>query len=260
MKIAVLKISGKALDNFFNNNDWNVHLKKLRTIYDGIVIVHGAGKNISEWSKALGHEVKFINGQRVTTKEIMDVVAAVQNGMLNSKIVSALNTIGIKSIGLSGIDHGSFIAKTFNENLGYVGIPKLVDSIEWIYDLLKKKAVPVFSSICRDSQGNLINVNADIFTEVLSSSLRADSVFFLSDVDGVIINGTVQRHINESEIKQGILKGEITEGMIPKLNSCMELLNKGINKVWIGSTIWGNIFENVSGSKQNGTWIVQSSL
>lgn len=260
MKIAVIKISGKALDIFFDNNNWNFQLNRLKTIYDGVVIVHGAGKNISEWSEALGHKVKFINGQRVTTKEVMDVVAAVQSGIMNSKIVSNLNTVGIKSIGLTGIDHGSFIAKTFDKNLGYVGIPEVVDSIEWVFDLLKKKIIPVFSSICRDSEGNLINVNADIFTEVISTALKADSVFFLSDIAGVILNGAYQQHINESEIKMGIQTGEIKDGMIPKLKSCLELLNQGINKVWIGTTIWESIFENVSGSKQNGTWIVQSSI
>lgn len=260
MKIAVLKISGKALDTFFANTNWNNQFDKLRKIYDGIVIVHGAGKNITDWSMALGHEVKFINGQRVTTKEVMDVVAAVQSGMLNSKIVSNLNTMGIKAIGLTGIDHGSFIAKQVDENLGYVGVPELIDSIDWIYELLKKKIVPVFSSICRDNKGNLINVNADIFTEVLAAALKADSVFFLSDIDGVILNGEIQNLINEHEIENGIQNGEIKDGMIPKLSSCVELLNKGINKVWIGSTIWENIFENVSNGKQNGTWIVQSSI
>ncbi|MFA3783686.1 acetylglutamate kinase [Melioribacteraceae bacterium 4301-Me] len=259
MKIAVLKISGKSLETFFDSNRWETPLKKLRMVYDGIVIVHGAGKNITEWSKALGHEVKFINGQRVTSKEVMDVVAAVQSGLLNSKIVSKLNSIGIKAIGLTGIDRGSFVAKIIDKNLGYVGIPELVKPIDWIYDLLNEKVVPVFSSICRDKEGNLINVNADIFTEVLSTSLKAESVFFLSDINGVIINGAVQKYINEREIIEGISNGEITEGMIPKLNSCVELLNKGIKKVWIGSTNLESIFESVSNDQQVGTWIVQSS-
>lgn len=259
MKIAVLKISGKAIDVFFNSEIWKHSINKLKNEYGGVLIVHGAGSNISQWSEALGHEVKFIDGQRVTTKEVMDVVAAVQTGVLNSKIVSRLNSFGLKAIGLTGIDRGSFIAEVKNEKLGYVGVPKQVDSVQWIKDLMKDDVIPVFSSICRDKEGNLINVNADIFTEVISTSLKAESVFFLSDVNGVVLKGSVQKSINDHQILEGIINGEITEGMIPKLNSCVELLNKGINKVWIGSTNLESIFESVSGSQATGTWIVQAS-
>ncbi len=259
MKLAVLKISGKSLETFFENNRWEAPLKKLRMVYDGVIIVHGAGKNITEWSKALGYEVKFVDGQRVTSKEVMDVVAAVQSGMLNTKMVSKLNSIGIKAIGLTGIDRGSFVAKVVDEKLGYVGVPEQVKPIDWIYNLINEKVVPVFSSICCDKDGNLINVNADIFTEVLAASLNAESVFFLSDINGVVINGSVQGYINDREILEGIINGEITDGMIPKLNSCVELLNKGIKKIWIGSSNLESIFENASNNQQAGTWIVQSS-
>jgi acetylglutamate kinase len=259
MKIAVLKISGKAIDSFFESDVWKSPLKKLRMVYDGVVIVHGGGKSITEWSKAMGHEVKFVGGQRVTSKEVMDVVAAVQTGILNSKIVSNLNSMGIKAAGLTGIDRGSFVVKDVNKELGYVGIPEQSGPIDWLHDMLDEKVVPVFSSMCRDEKGNLINVNADIFTEIISTSLAAESVFFLSDVCGVIINGSIQKYINDKEILEGINNGEITDGMIPKLNSCIELLNKGIKKIWIGSTNLESIFENVASGQETGTWIVQSS-
>lgn len=259
MKIAVLKISGKAVDVFFNSEIWKHSINKLNNEYGGVLIVHGAGSNISQWSEALGYEVKFVDGQRVTSREVMDVVAAVQTGILNSKIVSRLNSFGMKAMGLTGIDRGSFIAEVANEKLGYVGVPKQVDSVEWIKDLMKQNVIPVFSSICRDKEGNLINVNADIFTEVVSTALKAESVFFLSDVNGVVLKGSVQKKINNLQILEGIHSGEITAGMIPKLNSCVELLNKGINKVWIGSTNLESIFENVPNSKSAGTWIVQAS-
>jgi acetylglutamate kinase len=258
MKIAVLKISGKAIDDFFNGLSWKESLNEIKKFYDGMVIVHGAGNDISKWSIALGHEVKFKNGQRVTSKEVMDVVAAVQSGILNSKIVSRLNSFGLEAVGFSGIDRGSFIAEVVDEEMGFVGVPSQVGSIEWIHDLLREEVIPVFSSICRDVDGNLINVNADIFTEVLSTAIIAESVFFMSDVSGVILRGKIQRRVSNQEILDGIFNGEITEGMIPKLNSCIELLNKGIKKIWIGSVLENKTFANLN-DHSSGTWIIQSS-
>ena len=258
MKIAIIKISGKALNELFSSDNWVMSLKKLNQSYDGLVIVHGAGKDISEWSKALGHEVKFIEGQRVTSEGIMEVVAAVQSGVLNSKIVSRLISSGLNAAGFTGIDHGSFIASNVNKELGFVGIPKQVKSVKWVNDLLNNKVIPVFSSVCRDAEGNLMNVNADIFTEVLAASLKAESVFFVSDVQGVMLKGNYQSKLGAREILKGINEGDITDGMIPKMNSCLDLLDKGINKVWIGS----KIFEDFISEKKisGGTWIVQSTI
>lgn len=258
MVTAILKISGKALEHFLKSDSWEKTIKKLLEKYDGLVIVHGAGKGISEWSQALGHEAKFIDGQRVTTKEVMDVVAAVQAGLINSQIVARLNSLNISATGLSGIDRKSFIAETTDERLGFVGKPKQVLDVNWIFNLLKEDVVPVFSSLSMDKNGNLINVNADIFTEVLAASINAESVFFMSDVNGIILKGNVVGTINAKEIIDGITNGDITDGMIPKLKSCIELLDKGIQKIWIGSTNLESLFDDAIAVK-GGTWIVQSS-
>jgi len=254
-KIAVLKISGKALGEIFNNNLWIDSILTLQNNYDGLIIVHGAGKNISEWSQALGHEVKFIDGQRVTTEGVMEIVAAVQSGVLNAKVVSRLISSGINAAGVSGIDYGSFIAENENEALGFVGVPKVTGSLAWLKDLFARNIVPVFSSLCRNEAGELMNVNADIFTEVLASEIKAESVFFVSDVEGVKLKGCYQNSVDQSEIIQGIINGEITDGMIPKLNSCIDLLNKGISRIWIGSKNIEHLFSDKSLS--GGTWIVQ---
>lgn len=257
MKIAVIKISGKALNDVLENDIWTNSIKSLQESYDGVIIVHGAGRTISEWSAALGLEVKFHQGQRVTTANIMEVVTAVQAGVLNAKIVSRLITCGINAVGLTGIDRNTFVAENVDEDLGFVGIPKQVNSVNWIHELLKNKIVPVFSSVCRDLSGNLMNVNADYFTEVLAASVGADSVFFVSDVQGVKLGGSIQNLIDSEKIMRGISEGEITDGMIPKLNSCIELLNKGINKIWIGSNNPEGITNESVGKSGNGTWVIQ---
>lgn len=259
MKTAVIKISGKAINEFSSTDKWISVLKNLYENFAAIVIVHGAGKNISEWSGKLGLETKFINGQRVTTHEQMEVVAAVQAGLINSQLTAKLNSAGFESAGLSGIDRNTFTAEYFNKELGFVGKPILTGSAKWIIDLLKSNVIPVFSSICRDAAGNLMNVNADIFAEAVATAINAETVFFISDVEGVKINGSVKKMLTEEEIINGIVSGEVTGGMIPKLNSCMELLKNGINKIWIGSQL--NIYseQNNSEGSKNGTWIINAN-
>jgi acetylglutamate kinase len=258
MKTAIVKISGKSISELVNTDKWINNLKKFSNEYDGLVLVHGAGKNISEWSEKLGLETKFIDGQRVTSKEQMEIVAAIQAGILNSQINAKLNSNGFESIGLSGIDRNTFTAEYFNKELGFVGKPNLTGSISWIKDLLNSNVIPVFSSVCKDASGNLMNVNADIFAETLAVALNADSVFFVSDVEGVKINGNVKETLTEEEIINGIVNGDITEGMIPKLNSCIELLKKGIDKVWIGSQITDTSINKKESGNGNGTWIVST--
>jgi len=252
MKIAVLKISGKTISEFTSTDIWINSIKNLYNDFQGIIIVHGAGKDISEWSEKLGHETKFVNGQRVTSMGQMEVVAAVQAGLINSQLAAKLNSSNFGAMGLSGIDRGTFIANYFDKELGYVGKPELVGSANWIIELLDEGIIPIFSSVCRDASGNLMNVNADLFAETVALAVKADSVFFVSDVDGVKISGSVVSSLSEDEIISGVVDGQITDGMIPKLKSCIELLKMGINKIWIGSQL-------LDQEKLNGTWIINKT-
>ena len=259
MKTAIIKFSGKALDDFFTNKKWIELISKLKESYEGIILIHGAGNKISEWSYALGIEPQFIEGQRVTDKYTMEVVAAVQSGLLNAKIVSHLQINNFDAVGLSGIDRGLFTAEYINEKLGYVGTPEISGNPDWIYSLMNDGVIPVFSSLCRDKNGNLMNVNADVFTHALAKVISADTVFFLSDVDGVKLNGITQNYILDSEINEGIQNGHITGGMIPKLKSCKKLIEDGISKVWIGSELFDINFNDFNNSYNlKGTWIVES--
>jgi acetylglutamate kinase len=99
-----------------------------------------------------------------------------------------------------------------------------------------------------------MNVNADLFTMVLAEAIQADSVIFLSDVEGVKIYGTTQSHVSETDIQYGITNGEIKDGMVPKLQSCLNLINQGVNKIWIGN----DLHQLNNSSKTKGTWVVSS--
>ncbi len=189
MKIVLLKLSGKALSEFTNNQQYVTMMNELKENYDGIVIVHGAGKMISEWSSAMNLTSSFVNGHRKTTKEIMDVVSAVQGGLTNSLITSFLHAKGFEATGLNGIDRNLFVAEYLNKELGYVGVPKLSGDVNWLKDLMKDSIIPVYSSICRDVDGNLMNVNADLFAKELAIALAVDTVLFVSDVEAVKIAG-----------------------------------------------------------------------
>lgn len=259
MKIVILKLSGKSLNNFFNEQKWFDIIHSLKKEYDGLIIIHGGGNKISEWANLVGCEVKFKNGQRITDEKMMEVVTAVQSGLLNTQIVNFLQTNNFNSIGLSGIARNLFIAEIIDEELGFVGYPIINGKIDWIYNLLSEDVIPVFSSVCRDKSGNLINVNADVFTESLASALNVDTVLFLSDVEGVKLNEQIKSFIDENEIILGISSGEIKDGMIPKIQSCLSLIHKGINKVWIGSDISINNKNNFFMDNMKGTWIVKSN-
>ena len=250
MKSIIFKLSGKALDEFTTNKKWIKVLEDARQNYDGVIIVHGAGSQISEWSRLLKIEPKFLNGMRVTDIKTMEVVAAVQSGLLNSKIVSYLQTNKISSMGLTGIDRGFFKAEYINKDFGYVGIPKAEGSNAWIKQLMEDGIVPVFSTVCKDEEGNLMNINADLFTQALAESLETSTVVFITDVDGVRISGVYRDFISVAEISKGIETGDITDGMIPKMHSCIEMINRGVEKLWIGK----DYLESLSGK---GTWIIK---
>ena len=187
----------------------------------------------------------------------MNIVAAVQAGMINSRITGYLCSKELNAIGLTGIDNNIFIADYKDDRLGFVGIPKLNKNISWLRDLMLTSTIPVFSSICRDEAGNLMNVNADIFTNILAASLNAETVFFVSDVNGVLLYGKFKKEIFEDEITKGINNKQITGGMIPKLQSCVSLLNAGVKKVWIGNDLSG-LLSNGSSGLAKGTWIVNN--
>ncbi len=258
MKIVLLKISGKALAEFTKEKSYVDMIKDLKENYDGIVLVHGAGKMISEWSSTMNVATSFVNGQRKTTKEIMDIVSAVQGGLTNSTITSYLHAQGFEATGLNGIDRNLFIAEYLNEDLGFVGNPKLNGSTDWLIELMKNGVIPVYSSVCRDVNGNLMNVNADVFAKELAIAIKADTVLFVSDVEAVKINGTNIEEINEEDVNHGIKNGHITDGMIPKLESSVELINKSVKKVWIGNNPTKLRFKTALLNDMGGTWIVES--
>ena len=256
MKIIIVKLSGKILNSFSTDSKWVDIIKGIKKEYDGLVVVHGGGNKITEWSAAMNIDSQFVHGHRVTDEKTIEIVAAVQSGLLNTKIIASLQSKGIIASGFTGIDQGLFTAEYLDKNIGFVGSPKLYGKTEWLLTLIEQNTIPVFSSLCSDKDGNLMNVNADLFTKELALALNADTVLFLSDVEAVKLNGEPKSYLTYNEIIDGIEQNEITEGMIPKLRSCLELIDGGVNKVWIGNDLTNFNFTNKPGkSNGKGSWI-----
>lgn len=256
----LIKLSGKTIDEFISQPAWVDHLQWLKSQGHPVILVHGAGTLITEWSKALGLESTFINGLRVTDDAMMDVVAAVQSGLINGRLVAALNHAGIKAVGLTGADHGLACATPVDANLGRVGTPVISGDLGWLRQLLTDGIIPVFSSTCLGTDGGLMNINADVMAGELGKALGTSRIFFLSDIPGVILNGTVQPVMNADLIGSGIESGQITNGMIPKLTSALDLVNNGVGAVWIGPgkpDVFIQAMQQVPGA---GTWIMEGEL
>lgn len=248
MDLAIIKISGKILEEFTSSLAGVELIKNLKEKYSSVILIHGGGKIITEWANKMGIKSEFFDGQRITTKETMEIAAAVQGGLINSQLTAYFHTKGIKAIGLNGIDMGSFVAEHINNKLGFVGKPVAVSDAKWLLDLLADDVVTVFSSICRDKDGNLMNVNADLFAGAMAMLLKADSVYFVSDVEGVRVNGEFQKSISADILRVSLSSGEINNGMIPKINACLSLLTSGVKNIWIGNKL--------SEIYKGGTWIV----
>lgn len=249
MKTILIKLSGKKIDEIMKESDFIGTIKNFAGRDNRVIIVHGGGKQITQWADKLGIESKFLNGQRITGKEMIEVVAAVQAGLLNKKIVSLFIKHGIMALGVSGVDGNSFRAEISDSKLGFVGKPKKTGSVDWLDKLLSLGFMPVFSSICMDSEGNLINVNADYFVEEIAKELNIDEVYYFSDISGVLIKGNKQSKLDSTEIEYWIKNGEITDGMIPKVNSALSLTKHGVSKIWIGSDL-SMIDNNLTGGTE----------
>lgn len=200
------------------------------------IVVHGGGKSITDLLADLGIESKFVDGQRVTTKEVMRIAEMVLSGQINKEIVSLLDNHGSKAIGISGKDGGFLkgIPKDF-ENFGYTGKiehinPEIVDNI------IEDGAVPVIAPIAGSSTlGHPgFNINADLAASKIAVAMEARKVLFLTDTPGVL-NKEMELITNLSIEKTEALKadGTIQGGMVPKVDACIEALRGGVKKAHI---------------------------
>lgn len=235
-KILVIKYGGNAMLNDEAKIEVMRDLTLLRCVGVKVVLVHGGGPEISETLSRMGIASKFVNGLRYTDEETAEVVRMVLSGKVNKSLVHILQSLGAKSVGLSGIDGGMLLCEKQDENLGFVGKIAKVDT-ELILDCLEKDYMPVISSVGYDNEGNIYNVNADSAASSIAGALQAESLILMTDVKGLLRNkedeNSLIKKVYVSDIESLAREGIISGGMIPKINCCKEAIRRGVNRVFI---------------------------
>ncbi|MEX0860776.1 MAG: acetylglutamate kinase, partial [Cucumibacter sp.] len=210
------------------------------------IVVHGGGPQIEEMLAKMGIESKFEGGLRVTDAKTVEIVEMVLAGSINKQIVAMINAEGEWAIGLSGTDGNMVFAKKAEKkwrdpgsniervlDLGFVGEPVEVDRT--LIDLLaRSEMIPVIAPVAPGRDGATYNINADTFAGAIAGALGAKRLLFLTDVPGVLDrDGKLIEEMNVSRAKSLIDDGTVTGGMIPKVETCIEALERGVEAVVI---------------------------
>ena len=235
-QIVVVKYGGNAMINEQLKQQVMEDIVLLWLIGVKVVLVHGGGPEISEMMSLLGKKPEFVDGLRVTDKETVDIVQMVLAGKVNKTLVNLLEMKGGKAMGISGMDGRLIEAKMKDERLGYVG--KIVDvNIRPIQDLLEKGYIPVVSTIGCDREGNAYNINGDTAAAFIAGALEAENLIMMTDIAGVLRDkddpSTLIPQITVSEAAHLKEEGVVSGGMIPKVDCCVEAIQKGVKKVII---------------------------
>jgi acetylglutamate kinase len=204
------------------------------------VVVHGGGKAITRALETSGLKTEFIQGQRVTTEDSVQVVERVLSREINPEIVGMINRLGGKAKGFSGTDIFTCRKKLLKTadgqelDLGYVGEVTGVN-LEPIRECIRRSVTPVVSPTAIGEDGKLYNCNADVGAAQMAIALKARRLFFMSDVPGLLRDfkdpATLISHLQVSEVDALKKAGVIDKGMIPKVDSAIEAVKAGVRKV-----------------------------
>ncbi len=235
-KVIVIKYGGNAMVSEELKQQVMQDLVLLWLIGIKVVLVHGGGPEITDTLKAVGKETQWVDGLRVTDKETAEIVQMVLAGKINKSLVNLLETKGGKAMGISGIDGQMIKAEVKDERLGFVG--KITDvNVEPINDLLEKGYIPVVSTVGCDNQGNVYNINADTAAAFIAGKLNAERLITMTDIAGILRDKndptSLISHIDTVGIRKLIEDGTISDGMIPKVQCCLEAIDMGVNRVII---------------------------
>lgn len=233
-EVIVIKLGGSVLADPQLKKAMALDISFLRTVGISVVIVHGGGKDITEMLNRLGRETHFIAGYRHTPPEDADIIEMVLSGSVNKSVVSLLTLSGCPAAGLSGKDAGmvsvDYLKGPNGEDLGNVG--RVVDVRPYlITTLLEHDIVPVISCIASSYDGRTMNVNADEMACSIAVALNARKLLYLSDVDGLLLDGSLVDEVDLREAEALLDDSRITGGMIPKLEFSTEALRKGVEDV-----------------------------
>ena len=237
-KIIVVKYGGSAMSNEELQKNVIKDVTLLKLVGFKPIIVHGGGKAISRCVEKVGKEPSFVNGLRVTDEETMEIAEMVL-GRVNKNLVTMVEELGVKAVGISGKDGGLLkVEKKYSDgkDIGFVGNITEVDP-KVIYDLLEKDFLPIIAPIGLDENFQTYNINADDAACAIAKAVGADKLVFLTDIEGLYrdINdkSTFISRLTASQAESLISEGVIGGGMLPKLGNCTSAVRNGVNRVHI---------------------------
>ncbi|HKO54891.1 MAG TPA: acetylglutamate kinase [Thermoanaerobaculia bacterium] len=238
--MKLVKLGGSLLDDAARRGEVLDAIAAKWNAGDELVLVHGGGKHIDAALARLGIAKRTHAGLRVTDDQTLDVVVSILGGTVNKMLVGELTARGIRAAGLSGCDAATIVAEPHPPidgiALGHVGRVTGANRT-LIRAMLTYGILPVVSSIAQGPRGTVLNVNADSAAAALAVALGAESLVFLTDVDGVLdARGTVVPTLGAGDVQALIDDNVITGGMRPKLQAALHALGSGVPHITIGRT------------------------
>lgn len=249
-KTFVIKLSGKVTDTPDVLYALCEEIALFHQVGFRVVVIHGGGKQVNELAEQLGVPQTVINGRRVTDSKTLELAKMVFMGKINTDIISVLRRLGVPTVGLSGIA-GNIIRAQRREAQTLVnrdtGLEQLVDfghvgDVNGIDDQLLRvlrdhRYIPVLSSLGADDEGNVFNINADTIASEIAAHLQAEKLILLSDVDGIYKDfsdpASKISHLNLESARELLESDSLSAGMLPKIKSIVDLLERGVNAAHI---------------------------
>jgi len=272
-KTFVVKLSGKVTEDRVGLISLAEELALMHQVGIRLCVVHGGGKQLSDLAKVMGVEQTIIEGRRVTDDATLEMAKMIFAGKINTDILAALRHRGVEAVGLSGVDGNIVHAERrppkeiVNRETGqseHVDFGNVGDIIEinsrLLMVLLDEGYLPVISSLGADATGTVFNINADTIASEIAIQLKAEKLVLLSDVDGIYLSAgepeTKLSRLTADEAEELVREGSATGGMIPKLQSIIELLRRGVRSAHIiNGTARNALLAEVFTDKGTGTMI-----
>jgi acetylglutamate kinase len=257
MPIVVIKFGGSALEvpqaaaNFAKSV---VEIKK-----NGFtpIVVHGGGKSLSKWMEKVNLTPRFVEGLRFTDEATLELAQMVLSGKANKDLVALINSAGGNAVGLSGTDGPTFIPHQIKSpsgaDIGFVGEISSIDT--WVLGNLLDN-IPVVCSIGHTEAGQALNVNADHVAAEIARAMQVQDLVLLTDVDGILIDGVLQKELSFKEAKALLSHKSVSGGMRPKIEYALRALGGGVERAHIVNAALPDVVSNLLFAKtQAGTTI-----
>ncbi|QDY70316.1 acetylglutamate kinase [Qingshengfaniella alkalisoli] len=225
---VVIKLGGHAMGSNEAMISFARDIALMSQVGVNPVIVHGGGPMINEMLDKLGVQSEFVGGKRVTDAATMDVVEMVLSGLVNKRIVAAINSQGGHAVGLSGKDDNLIQCEQADQTLGFVGRPHQMNT-GVLRTLFDANIIPVIAPIGIGPDGQTFNINGDTAAGAIAGALKADRLLLLTDVPGVKNEaGEVVTELTAAQIREMTSDGTIAGGMIPKTETALAALEQGV--------------------------------